>query len=204
MTFLGLIVAGCAIGWLLGKVIKELSVFQDEWLANRIIEVERIKTAEARVELYDSVDSEERHMCITTACRNPVVGQWIFAHCQRHLTSYERRWLEEKIEAGGTKRPSSSSEHQLVKDMREAIEARDKELVRQNASKKDAALADARDLLEKARSQERERDTYLPPQLLRRVEEARERAERAIAKKVEPESPKKHGPLIDKVNSIFG
>jgi hypothetical protein len=180
MFFLALIVAGLPIGLLLSRVLKRLYVFQDEWLANRIIEAERIKTAEARLELYDSDDSKELHMCITTACRNPVVGRWIFAHCEQHLTSYERRWLEEKIEDGGVTRPlADDSVHPLAKDFQEAIKSRDKELVIQNASKKDAALAEARDLLEKARSQQRERDNYLPRQLLRRVEEARERAEQA-------------------------
>jgi hypothetical protein len=169
------------LGKLLGKHLRGLSVLLDESLANQIIEAERIKTAEARLELYDSDASEERHMCITTACRNPVVGRWIFAHCKEHLERYERRWLEEKIEDGGVKRPANDEPvHELVKGFQEAIKSRDKELARQNALKKDAALAEARDLLEKARSQQRERYTYLPPQLLRKIEEARERALQAV------------------------
>ena len=96
---------------------------------------------------------------------------------------------------------ADDSVHPLVKDLRESRKTRDKELARQNASKKDAALAEARDLLEKARSQQRERYTYLPPQLLRRVEEARERAEQA--KKIEPESTEKRGSIFDKMKNIF-
>ena len=81
------------------------------------------------------------------------------------------------------KRPSSDSDHELVKDLREIIEARDRELAEQHASKKMEVLAEARALLDKARSQQKERNAYLPRQLLRKIDEAREREQEAVGRK---------------------
>ena len=41
------------------RVVSRLSLVVDESLANRIIEAERIKTAHARLELYESEDNSD-------------------------------------------------------------------------------------------------------------------------------------------------
>jgi hypothetical protein len=182
---------------LLIRVQKGFATVLDEVAANRIIEVGRIKTAEARVELYED---EQRHMCITPACRNPVIGRWMFAHCQYHLEPYERRWAEEKVEEGGSKGASQNDkEHPIAQKLRELDEEGTKELAQQNASKKIEALAEARELLNKASSQQRERHSYLPVHLLRKIEEEYERMESAVTMRVKKEP----APIMEKVKKTF-
>jgi hypothetical protein len=159
------------------RVLRRLSLFADEALANRIIEAGRLKSAETRIELYER---ENRHMCLTPGCRNPVVGIWIFAHCEQHLERYEKQWLAEKLESQDVSSPPNDEEHSIVKQAQKAIEARRKELAQQNASSKMQALADARDLLNGVRVHKLERIAYLPSKLQARIEQAEKEQQRAI------------------------
>jgi hypothetical protein len=153
--------------WL--TMLRRLSLLADGALANRIVEAERLKTAELRLDLYDR---EGRHMCLMPGCRNPVVGRLIFAHCERHLESYEQRWLKEEIETKPYERPATDeSVHPTVQMARKGLEERDKQLAEQNASKKMDALAEARELLSKAAQDRAERYAYLPAGLRQRIEE---------------------------------
>jgi hypothetical protein len=160
-----------------------LFLLADEALANRIIEAERLKSAEIRLELYDREDSgniwERRHMCLTPGCRTPVVGTSIFAHCEKHLENYEHRWVEERLESEVW--PSSSEdEHPSIYALRKAIEARDTELINQNASNKTQAVTEARDLLKAAHTRKLERRAYLPLGLQNRIERTEEEQQKAI------------------------
>jgi len=149
------------------RCLRELSLLADEALANRILDAERLKSAELRLRL---IEREDRHMCLTPGCRNPVVGKWVFEHCGRHLKPYERRWLDEDIESPrADPPPKNDSEHPLVSQAKKLLEARDLELVREIAVRKEKALADARDLLDKANGLESERRAFLPEKLRRRL-----------------------------------
>ncbi|MHB8390139.1 MAG: hypothetical protein ACYDBH_11220 [Acidobacteriaceae bacterium] len=149
--------------------LRELSLLADEALANRILEAERLKSAELRLRMIEREDS--RHMCLTPGCRNPVVGKWVFGHCMSHLEPYERRWLEEKIESPQPDPPpKDESEHPIVRKAKEVIEARDIVLAKEIALKKKKALADARELLDKVRGLELERRAFLPEKLRRRID----------------------------------
>lgn len=148
--------------------LRELSLVTDEALANRILEAERLKSAELRLQMIGREDS--RHMCLTPGCRNPVVGKWVFGHCETHLEPYEQRWLQEKIESPQPDPPlKDESEHPIVRKAKEVIEARDIELAKDIALKKEKALADARELLDKAHVLESERRAFLPEKLRRRI-----------------------------------
>lgn len=149
------------------KVVEGLSLLIDEARANWIMEAKRLETAKARVELYEL---EQRHMCVAPGCRNPVAGQFIFAHCEKHLKPYESRWLEEKIESlPQAFRANVDSTTPLVKSIQEIVAEKDEELATENASKKMLALAAARDLIDKAESCEAERRAYLPAELRERI-----------------------------------
>jgi hypothetical protein len=153
------------------KLVERLSLLVDEAQANRVMEAARVEMARARVDLYAQ---EQRHMCLTPGCRNPVVGEFIFAHCEDHIDSHESRWMEDKIEslpqAFRAKVVSTDPISKLLQDSTaEAEEAHAKE----NASKKMSALRAAFDLLDKARSYEAERQAFLPPKLLQRIDAAR-------------------------------
>ncbi len=153
------------------KLAEGLSLLVDEAHANRIMEAARLEMAGARVDLYAA---EQRHMCLTPGCRNPVAGNVIFAHCEMHLDSRESEWMEDKIESlpqeFRTRVISTDPILKLFQDSTaESQEARAKE----NDSKKMAALTAAFELLEKARSFEAERQAYLPPKLLQRIDAAR-------------------------------
>lgn len=153
----------------LTRGLRELSLITDEALANRILEAERLKSAELRLQMIGREDS--RHMCLTPGCRNPVVGKWVFGHCESHLEPYERRWLEEEIESPQPDPPLKDElEHPIVRKAKEVIEARDIELAKEIALKKEKALADARELLGKVRGLELERRAFLPEKLRRRID----------------------------------
>lgn len=162
---------------------QRMFLLADEALANRIIEAERLKSAEIRLELYDREDSDNiwhrRHMCLTPGCRNPVIGKSIFAHCEKHLARYEQRWLEDKLESEGWPN-SPEDEDRDVEAVKKANEARDKELIQQNASNKMQAIAEARDLLKAARARKLERRAYLPLKLQYRIERTEEEQQKAI------------------------
>jgi hypothetical protein len=173
------VIVGIAVLFLLhqNRVLQKLSLFADESLANRIIEAGRLKSAETRIELYER---DNRHMCLTPSCRNPVVGKWIFAHCEQHLEQYEKQWLEDKVESDGMVRQPEDGEHSYVKQARELVEARRKELAQQNAVSKIQALAEARDLINTTRSHEAEREAYLPWKLRYRIRQAEKAQQKAI------------------------
>ncbi len=153
------------------KVVNGLSLLVDEAQANWIVEVERLETAKARVELYDQ---EQRHLCITPGCRNPVVGRLIFAHCEKHLKPYERRWLEEGIESvPGAFRAHVDPANSFMASIDNIVAKKDEDLAEQNVSKKMLALAAARDLVDKTESWEAERRAYLPEWLREKTGTAR-------------------------------
>ena len=158
------------------RVLQRLSFLANEALATRIVETERLKSAEARLELYER---EDRHMCLTPGCRNSVIGKLIFAHCERHLERYEQQWVESKLELEG-RRPPSKDEHPVNKTARELTENLDQERIQQNAADKMRALAEARNLLKNALSQKLERRAYLPQILQGRLEREEKEQQRAI------------------------
>jgi hypothetical protein len=160
------------------RALQRLSLFADETLANRIIEAGRLKSAETRIELYEQ--ENRRHMCLTPSCRNPVAGKWAFAHCEQHLERYEQRWLDDKFESQDVSSPPKNEEHSAVKQLRQVIEARNTELVQQNASNKMQALAEARNLLNNTHSHKLERKAYLPWKLQARIERAEKEQQKAI------------------------
>ncbi len=156
------------------KVINGLSLLIDEARADWIMEAERLETAKARIELFER---EQRHMCVAPGCRNPVVGQFIFAHCEKHLKRYESRWLEEGIESlPQAFRTKVDATHPIVKSAQETLASRDEELAMENATKIQEARAAARDLVDRAESCEAERRAYLPAELRERIETSRARA----------------------------
>lgn len=142
---------------------QRLFLLADEALANRIIEAERLKSAEIRLELYDREDSDNiwhrRHMCLTPGCRNPVIGKSIFAHCEKHLERYEQRWLEDKLESEGWPDPIADEDPDVA-GVKQAIEARD--------------------LLKAAHARKLERRAYLPLILQKRIERTENQQQTAI------------------------
>ncbi len=123
--------------WIRG--LWKLSLLADEALANRILEAERLKSAELRLQL---MEREDRHMCLSPGCRN--------------------------------------AEHPSVTQAKRAIEARDTELAKENGLRKEKALADARDLLDKAHALELERRAFVPEKLRRRIKENNSAQQEAI------------------------
>ncbi len=77
--------------WIRG--LWKLSLLADEALANRILEAERLKSAELRLQL---MEREDRHMCLSPGCRNaehPSVTQ-----DKAHALELERRaFVPEKL-----------------------------------------------------------------------------------------------------------
>jgi hypothetical protein len=152
------------------RMLQEMSLMANESLADRTIQRERLKAARARVTLYDD---ESRHMCLKTGCREPVAGKQIFAHCERHLKQWEQGWFKENAESVGVSRVSQDeATHPVVRVAQQSIESRKQELIKQNVESKFNALADARALLETNRSLEEERRAFLPPRLLKRIDDA--------------------------------
>ena len=111
-------------------------------------------------------------MCLMPGCRNPVAGKLLFEHWELHLKPWERRWLDEDIESPNwIPPPKDDSEHPMTTQLKEALEVRDKELVKEIFLRKEKALADANELIEKARGLESERRAFLPEKLRRRLYE---------------------------------
>jgi hypothetical protein len=156
------------------RMLREISYLVDEALADRIIEAERIKTAEMRVELYErEAVGEEVHMCLMPGCRKPVFGKLIFAHCETHFKPWEKRWREEKRESKDWKRPvMDDSDTPASLAAQRAIDSRDTELIMENVRKKNEALTEARNLLNKAYAEKSERWAYLPRMLQKRLDNA--------------------------------
>jgi hypothetical protein len=97
------------------------------------------------------------------------------------LTAYERRWLEEEIESPRSDAaPVDKSEHPLVTQINEAVKAKDIELAKENGRKKEQALADARNLLDRASGLASERRVFLPEKLRRRLSENQSAQEEEI------------------------
>jgi hypothetical protein len=158
------------------RALEALSLIADEAAAQRIIEHQRLCSAEHRLWL---IETKDRHMCLTPGCRKPVVGKLIFAHCERHLEKWEKRWLEEEVETKPYT-PPEQDEHPLVRASRELLEKRDSELVQLNVEKKEKAIKDANDLIESYRHKRGERAAYLPKALFSRIEEALKTQEEAV------------------------
>lgn len=178
MTGWIIIVVGAFFILYQNRLLQRLSLFADEALANRIIEAERIKSAEVRLELYEH---EDRHMCLRPSCRNPVAGKWIFAHCEQHLEPYEQQWLDEKLESPDRHTPSEdASEHPTVTLLKKTIADQRAERVQQNASSKMQALTEARNLLAHANAQRLERLGYLPGKLQGRIEREEKEQQRGV------------------------
>lgn len=176
-----LVIFGLLTGLLIRNWIEKLErlcILADETFANQIVQAERLKSAEIRVRLYEQADS--RHMCLAPACRNPVMGNWAFAHCENHLEQFERRWLEGNLESEGLPKPSDD-DHPVVRQLTEAIAERDKELIQQNASGLMDALSKARNLLKHARAYEVERCAYLPAKLRWRMERIHQHQKKIIS-----------------------
>jgi hypothetical protein len=134
------------------------------------LEAERLKSAELRLQL---IEREDRHMCLAPGCRNPVAGKWVFAHCELHLKPWEEDWLKEDIESPSWKpAPKDDSEHPYVTELKKIREVREAELAKENGLRKEKALADARDLLDKAHALELERRAFIPEKLRRRIKES--------------------------------
>jgi hypothetical protein len=166
------------------RTLNTLFLLADEALADRMINEERLASAERRVWLYEH---GERHMCLAPACRTPVIGRLIFAHCEAHLDKWEMRWAEEEIETKPYTPPAKDpSEHPATRVIREATEARDLELVKTNAENKRRALSDAYDLLAADLRRVKERRAFLPQALLTRISEATERQFEAVGYKRKP------------------
>lgn len=146
----------------LRRLLHGLYVMADDALADRIIKSERIKRAQARIELYEG---HEQHMCLHPVCPNPVAGKWIFGHCERHLTTYERNWLQEEFETKGLESTSDETEHPTVSYLRKLNAEQRLELVKQLAERKKQALADARLLVEAARLEADERRAWMRTKL---------------------------------------
>lgn len=154
------------------RFILQLDLLALEAVALKILEAERLKTAELRLAL---IEREGKHMCLAPACRLPVVGKHVFAHCERHLTALEKQWLEDDIEAPHWRRPSDDpSEHPAVRDVRLLSEKREVEVAREMAEQKEKAIAEARDLIETNQRIHQERSAFLPSKLRFRINKAYE------------------------------
>jgi hypothetical protein len=164
----------------LKQALDALSLLADEALADRILEEERIESAVRRVGLYDR---EGCHMCLMAGCRAPAVGKHVFAHCERHLDPWEKRWIEEEIETKPYAPPKQDqSEHPSVRSARELGEARSVQLAKENAENKIKALSEAVELLAADRRRIAERRAFLPQALRKRIDGAIQRQYRAIGK----------------------
>lgn len=168
----------------LARTLNTLFLLADEALADRVIKEERLASAERRVSLYENGG---RHMCLTPACRTPVIGRHIFAHCEAHLEKWEKCWVEEEVETKPYTAPVvDPTEHPAIRVAREAGEARDLELAKTNGENKRKALSDAYDLLAADLRTVKERRAFVPQELLSRIREATERQFEAVGYKRGP------------------
>ena len=150
----------------------QIDLLASEAVANKILDAERLKSAELRLEL---LEREDKHMCLAPACRMPVVGKYVFEHCNIHLSALEKRWLEEDIESPNWKRPADDpSEHPSVKELRLAREGRELQISKDIAERKERAIVEARELIEKNRRLNQERSSFLPAKLRLRISKAYE------------------------------
>jgi hypothetical protein len=150
----------------------QIDLLASEAVANKILDAERLKSAELRLEL---IEREGKHMCLAPACRMPVVGKYIFEHCSSHLSPLEKRWLEEDIESPNWKRPADDpSEHPLVKAARLVGEEREKQISKDIVERKEKAIVEARELIEHSRRLDVERSSFLPAKLRLRISKAYE------------------------------
>jgi hypothetical protein len=154
------------------RLLVQLDLLASEAVANKILDAERLQSAELRLEL---IEREGKHMCLAPACRMPVVGKYVFEHCVRHLTAVEKRWLDEDIESPNWKRPADDpSEHPTVKAVRLVGEERELQISKEIAERKERAIVEARELIEKNRQLNQERSSFLPAKLRLRINKAYE------------------------------
>jgi hypothetical protein len=144
--------------------LSDLQYLADRTAADYILQVQRMKAARKRTEMYESLGL---HMCLYEGlyegCENPVVGKSIFAHCEIHLEDFEKRWLEEDVEthgfAGREKHPLDSAFQGLEKGSME-------DAIRKKRESLDAAYR----IVEEFWNKQKERRRYLPKDLLARLE----------------------------------
>jgi hypothetical protein len=144
--------------------LSDLLYIADRAAAEYIIEVQRMKTARKRTQMYQS---RELHMCLHEGlyegCENPVVGKAIFAHCEIHLDDTEKKWLEEDVETHGFSR---REERPLSK----AFETLEIDHIKESQQKKEIALNEAFKIVKEFWKMFKERRRYLPKDLLSRLE----------------------------------
>ncbi len=105
-------------------------------------EIAQLWWAQARAVTYER---DQRHLCLEFNCREVVVGE-AFAHCNRHLAKFERRWMETGIDPAHLLASASSSGHNPAFGVRSYLERRH---ARRNAVNKKRALKHARSLLDR-------------------------------------------------------
>ena len=94
------------------KILTQIDLLASEAVARRILALERLKSAKLRLQL---MEQEGKHMCLAPGCRIPVVGQFVFEHCERHLSDIEKRWLKDDIESPNwSRRQEDVVEHPYV------------------------------------------------------------------------------------------
>lgn len=157
----------------LSTVLSRLLLLADVALADKIIEIERLKSARHRVLLHER---QELHMCFRPGCRNPVEGNLIYTCCERHLFGWEKGWYAEDLENNlkTLEEPTNpdESKHSSVLQIESAYRHRVKELIKQNVAKKQEALSVAYELLRNQEEVVYERRACLPSKLRTRIEYA--------------------------------
>jgi hypothetical protein len=152
------------------RFLTQIDLLASEAVAQKILDRENLKSAKLRLQL---MVQEGKHMCLAPGCRIPVVGKRIFEHCENHLSEIEKEWWRDDIESPNWKRPlDDPSEHPYVKAAREISEERRLEIAKEIVSRKDKALAEARNLVEEASRLETERSVFLPFRLRQRINTA--------------------------------
>jgi hypothetical protein len=141
--------------------LSDLQYLADRTAADYIIQVQRMKTARKRTEMYQSLG---RHMCLYEDCTNPVIGKKIFAHCEVHLEDVEKRWREEDIETQGF---AGREKHPLDSVFQGSEIASMEDAMKEKTAALDAAFAIESEFWNKRK----ERRRYLPKDLLRRLED---------------------------------
>ena len=147
------------------ELIQQIALLTYDLLQTHTLEEERLKTARMRIDMYAY---EGKHMCIAAACRDPAFGKTVFAHCERLLTSTEKRWKDEDIESPSWRKPEHDpTAHPTVKAAERVAEELDVEFAKNLATEKHRALTEARELLNRHTALETERLIYLPVELRR-------------------------------------
>ncbi|QNI30527.1 hypothetical protein H7849_15400 [Alloacidobacterium dinghuense] len=140
--------------------LRNLLYLADQASANYIIEVKRLQEAERRITMHERQDT---HMCLEAGCGKPVVGKLMFAHCEAHLDSYEKRWFKEDIESSPAPLPETKSRFDQI------FEELEKEHAGKLVQLREQALAEAYKTVSTFWSARRERRRLLPEALCNRL-----------------------------------